>query len=345
MKKSQLLFLGAVLIILAGLYFYQQHPATIDQEEIYTQLCPDVQLDDIDEIEVWTGTTEKAAPLHLKKREQAWWVELNEQGTTFSAPAKPERLKRLVGHLNSLHGEKRAEGAAILDTFYLKDDQAMHLVLKENDKEKLHLLVGKRGPEWDSCFVRKNKADTVYLASNNLLGLFDIWSEEPKQDPEARPWVDLMIISQGPSEVEGLSYARGTTEWSLVQGKQGDSEKEKRAEPASGKPEKTEAEWVLTLNGQEQIKGSEEIRKFLSGLFPLRAVDVAPPEKAQDAGLGPGDQYGRLTVHLKGKGIKILHIGRLDKETSKGWIRDQRGVLFQVEGKILDTINNPIVPH
>ncbi len=341
MKKSYLIILGSVLLILAGIYFYQQRPVEVHDEDLYSKICPSLKT--VDELMVWAGKTKGAETLHIKKNGQGWWVDLTENGLTYPAPAKAQRVENLFRQISSLQGEIRAQGKDILDTFYLKDDQALHLVFKNCGQEQLHLLVGKRGPRWDSCFVRKNQNDTVYLVPRNLLGSLDIWDATPEKAPDKSPWVELAIINQGPAEIEGISYSRGSLEWSLVQNKQTASSKEAGSGTnATEQNAKNNGEtgWILTLNGRTLHKKDKDIQKLLSTLFPLRAEKIVPGDKAKETGLGPGDQYGRFTVHLKGRGMKILHVGAMDKEQSCGWIRDDRGVIFKLQGKIIETINH-----
>ncbi len=340
MKKSYLFILASTLLILAGIYIYQQRPARVHDEDFYSRLCPSVQ--SAEEILVWTGKAQTKNALHIKKNDKGWWVYLSGNSTTYPAPAKVQKVRRLLFQISNLQGEKRASGKDILETFHLKDSEALHLLFKRNGKELAHLLAGKRGPRWDSCFVRRNQDDTVYLVSRNLLGLFDIWNLIPKRNPEAAPWVDLTVISQGPEEIEGISYSRGSLEWSLVQNSEALSKKADKEGKTTGKISgNSGTDWILTFDGNVSHKKDADAQKLLSVLFPLEAEKIVPVAKAGKIGLGPGDQYGRLTVHLKGRGMKLLHVGRWDQKQSCGWIRDERGIIFRVRGKILRVLNHP----
>ncbi len=349
MKASHLSLLAVILICLVGIYLYQQRPKEVKPSEIYTRISPRISLDKLVGIKAWKASSAKEqessaeTSLNLTKKDHSWWVEVEREKVKFLAPAKLSRIKRLTTSLSELKGEKRASGAEILDTFSLKEDQALHLVLKSTGSILLNLLIGKRGPQWDSCFVRKEDSDHVYLVSKNLLSLFDIWDETAKACPEARPWVDLSVVTQGPMEIEGLSYSKGAKQWSLVTENTKTSpegmQKSKEGEKDKDEREKQEVKWILIKNGKKKALAEKDVAAFLTRLFPLRALDVAPPQKASNYGLGAENDYGRFTIHLKSKGLKIIHTGRLDKKKDRGWIRDERGVIFEVSGNIISGIS------
>ena len=344
MKTRHLLFLFLVFSALAGIYFYQARPHkdTTGREGPYTVIFPRDATGGVDEVTAWVGTRDKAAtPLHLVKKDGTWWVELVRDGKGFRAPAKEERAKRLTGRMAGLFGERRAEGKGLFKTFHLGDSEALHIVMKSHGQERLHLLVGKRGPAWDSSFVRKKGDDTIYLAGINILSLFDIWAGTPEGPLEPRPWVELALVPYGPDEIEGLSYARGNRQWSLVHEKEPQEQSASSGSKARGK-EKGAPAWTFTLNGKAARIKAGDARGFLSAVFPLRAKDCFPPSDAEKAGFGPGERYGRLTIHLKGgRGVKILHTGKLDGAARAGWIRDQRGLLFQVDSKVFKKLEDP----
>lgn len=345
MKRIHLMILGGTFILLAGLYFWQQQrPQTSPVTDLYTILVPEMDLASIDALEAWSPEDKDGRRFRLRKKDGLWWVDRG-----FSAPVKKDRVERLLQTLKDLKGETRASGQEVFATFDLEDDRALHLALREGDRERAHLIVGKRGTTWDTVFMRRTGSNEIYLASKNLLSLFDIWSERAEKTPEARVWLDLSVVAEGPQRIEGLSYRRGEIEWSLVAGgrqdeRQGETlEAEERKDVSQGQgTDEVKRTWLYVYRGQKgEDVTKEEVEGLLSELFPLDAKDVVSPDEAGEIGLGVEDQEGRLTVHSIGKGIRILHLGRRDEEKGLGWIRNERGVIYEVEAEWLAKVHKP----
>ena len=344
MKPQTLAILALLLAGLGAFYFYLQRPEKIDQNQLYTQIVPKLDVNDIVEINASGPPSDSKGghPLALVKKDGRWLVQKREKNEPYWVPAKENKVKRLVSSLSGLTGEKRASSKDLLATFSLDKDHAMIITLKKKEGGKISIEVGKRGPQWNSSFVKLPGSNNVYLCSQNLLSLFDIWSETPTGNPEPGPWTDKTIIAEGPGEVEGVSYSRGTLEWSLVAQAGDERSKNREGSPAEQKKAHDYQKFILNYNGESSPRTEEEARKILQSFLPLYADDVVNPASAADYGLGPGQQTGRLTIHLKGKGVKILHIGRVDEKSQKGWIRDDKGTIFEVASNIIKKIENPL---
>jgi hypothetical protein len=342
MKQRYIMFLTFALLALAGIYRLQQRPQETPEAELFVRLGPDVSLDSLTGIEVWSQRDAASAHLRLEKRDGDWMVERKDGESTFLAPAKKDRIERLVETLQDLRGEKRAEGPEMLDTFSLTDGEALEIVLRGTEKEFEPLLAGKRGATWDSSFVRKASSQDVYLASKNVLSLFDIWDELPEKTPGPRPWTDLTVVAEGPQQVKGLSFSRGADQWTLVMTESEEKAADNATATATPQAEAQGKEsWDYSVGGKQQNKTGAEVQPMLSKIFPLKAQDVCNPEKARDYGLGPGEQYGRLTVHLKAKGLEILHVGLTDRDRQVGWIRNDKGYIYEITAESMDALSAP----
>ncbi len=347
MKPQTVALLAIVLAGLGALYFYLQQPEKIDQEQLYTQVVPQFDKDTIVEISAHIPAKEgeKGHPLHLVRKEGRWLVQRWDKEKPYWAPAKEEKFGRLLAALRGLAGEKRASGKDLFATFALDKDQAMRVELKKSGGGKIALEIGKRGPRWNSSFVKRPGSDDIYICSQNLLSLFEIWSEKPAGSLSARPWTEKTIVAEGPGEVEGVSYTRGTLEWSLVAKKDEEQEDREKARSEEKEEGSKPLQYVFNYNGEAGSRTEEEARKILQGFLPLHGNDVVNPSRASDYGLGPGQQSGRLTIHMKGKGVKILHVGLMDEKAQKGWIEDGRGNIYEVGVNVIKKIENPIGPE
>ncbi len=341
MKGKHIIILSIILISLIGIYFWQQRPVTVNEAPLFEKVLKGIDISRVDLVEVWSGQDSASSHLVLRKKEGKWFVKRQEDGSSFLAPAKEDRIERLLSSLANLKGETRARGEENMKTFALTEDKALHVTLKGGDKVIAHLIVGKRGPRWDSSFVRPLDSDKAYLASNNLLTLFDIWSEMPENSPNPRPWTNLSVIAEVGSEVEAISYEGPDKNWSLTSHREtaDASNVTKSDNVTSGKSVKTK--WLFSLNGKEEKKDAAEVKKFLEKLLPLYGNDVLPPSRANEVGLGPGSRYARLTFHFGRKGIKMFHIGAIDEKKKVGWLRDENGTIYEVKSDWIEQIHSP----
>ncbi len=356
MKRIYLIILAVAFVSLAAIYYWQQRPRNLAPQDLFTKVCQTMDPDDINRIEVWAKGDVNGTRLDLIKKDGNWWVKRGSKQGGFLAPAKADRIKRLLKTLIDLEGETRAKGTDVLGTFNLKDNQGLHILL-EGPGIKTVIIAGKKGPRWDTCFVRRGSSDQVILASKNILSLFDIWSELPEKTPSSSAWTDLSIASYGPGEIEGVSFSQGDEQWSLVRKENKETKASRTGENAGKGTNSTatqekggnnkdnvkkapSAPWTFTENGNvREIPGKKAIG-YLSKLFPLNAIDVEDPRMAKDYGLGPGQHSGRITVHTK-KGVVIFHIGSYDAHRKTGWIQDEKGVIYRIRAEWVKMVLHP----
>ncbi|OCC15149.1 hypothetical protein DBT_1269 [Dissulfuribacter thermophilus] len=323
MKQSHVVILSVVFILVIGLYFIQKRPHHVEPNELFEEVIPEFDIDSIDSIKVWTPKDKSGHPFHIVKKDHSYWIEVYEDGTSFLAPCQESRVKRLLESLRGLRGEERAKGEDHFDTFLIGDKNALHLELKSGDRVICHILVGKRGEAWGTSFVRKVDDDSVLIVRKNMLSLVEIWQERAAQNPSPTSWIDLGVIKDDSSEVEGVSYSTSDEVWSLT---------------SSGNETSEKGKWLLVQDGAQISIDEDKAKEFLRSIFPLYAKSVRDPSKIKDFGLSSGENFGRFTIHYRTKGLKIIHIGKIDKEKKVGWIRDNRGVIFEVSSDLIHKI-------
>ncbi len=328
MDRRHLIVIGILFVIVAGAYFWRQSGTVQQSTGLYSTLVPAVDEAKVTAVTAWTGKEKGHEGLALEKRQGRWRVRRREGNHEFWAKAKEAKVSKLISALSGLQGDLRAESEEVFEQFHIADGEALHIVLQATDGPVAHLLVGKKGERWDTCYIRRAGSNKVYLVEKNILSLLDIWSQWPTSQPSPRPWTDLSVISGLPKDVVGISYERGDLSWSL-------SKSETRA------GDEKAAVWRFSTGGHEEEKAADEVKKFLERLLPLQAVDVYPPDDAKGTGLGPGEIYGRLTIHFEQSGIGIYHIGNLDAKGERGWIRDQDGDIYVVKGGWIRLAEHP----
>ncbi len=355
MKRIYLIILAVAFVSLAAIYYWQQRPRNLAPQDLFTGVGQGIDPDDINKVEVWAEGDTNATRLDRIKKDGNWWVKRDLKQGGFLAPAKADRIERLIKTLAGLEGETRAKGSDILGTFNLEDDQGLHILL-EGPGIKTVIIAGKKGPRWDTCFVRRGSSDQVILASKNILSLFDIWSDVPEKTPGSSAWTDLRVADYRPDEIEGVSFSQGDEQWSLVRkeekatetaGTGENSSKDTNSTTAKGKGinkntvHKAPSAWSFTENGNTQGIPGKKAQGYLSRLFPLAATDVEDPKRAKDYGLGPGQHSGRITVHTSTKGVIIFHVGNYDLQKKAGWIQNEKGVIYRIQAEWVKTVRHP----
>ncbi len=341
MKSRQIIILGVIFVILVGIYFFLQRPSKQDVSGLYENITPSFNTEDVTEIAVSVkGKEEKALLIH--KKDGNWIVKVKRDGKEFWAPAKSTKVEKVLNDLKGLDGELRGEGQDIFADFNLKDDQGLSITIKGKDGKFFEIRVGKKGPRWGTSFVRLSDSKKVYLASKDLLVDFDIWSKEPQKPIEIQPWIDMKVISSGYINVTRCAFSSKTINWSLER-KEEDKEakdKDSQAKKESSKDNAKKEYWLFSKNGKERKKKEEEVRDYLTKIFPLYAKDVVSPqsEVIKDAFKAP---LGTFSWKTKDGVQRKLNIGKVDEKANICLIKDNRGYYFKVDSSWCKNIEKP----
>ncbi|RUM87317.1 MAG: hypothetical protein DSZ23_06010 [Thermodesulfatator sp.] len=335
MKSSHLAALAALFLIMVVAWYWVQRPETAKVTDLYQQVTGDFKTDDIKSISARVlAHAEKG--LELKKVKDGWVITLDRDGERFPAPARKSKVERLVSLLRGLQGEVRAEGKEHLSTFGLEKGQGLEITLGDGKSSKLTLLVGMKGPDWGSCFVRLPDSDKVYLVSRDILSVFDIWSRRPEKALDLQPWVDLDVISAYPGSIKECSYKSGSIAWSLESQK--DSGKEDSKDGKTGKNK-----WIFEMNEKRHEKTDAEVSGYLSTILPLRARDIVPPSAVEKTGLsgaGKGGAISVFTYSVKSGPEASVEITGCQKE-KKFCLVKSRGYVFQVDMDWKNKLEHP----
>ncbi|RUM88132.1 MAG: hypothetical protein DSZ24_04565 [Thermodesulfatator sp.] len=257
MSSRNLLFLSGLFLILVLMYFIvqrAQRPET-PRERVFVRVGQPSWAE-ADEVRVWLGRN-KSQGFRLIFQDGRWEIRpLGEKG--FPRPAKEGLVRKLLQDLAHLSGERRMQGKAFWARVALTPEAALHLEGFREGQRLFTLLVGKRGPYWESSFFRLEGSEVIYLAPENLLARFEIWKETPEA-PKIDPWVDLTVLSPPPSRVRSLVLYQGKKElFRLERGKEG---------------------YLLQKGGKTRKISAEEVERRLREVFPLFAQAVVAPRK------------------------------------------------------------------
>ena len=251
MSKKALSLCVAFLLCSLGLYLFSLKGK--NSGAIYQKLGRE-SFRKADEIKVYFLSPAQGFTL---KKEGTRWVILS----NFKKPAKGVLVEGFLDSLAGLEGELRARGKKHFGLFYLTDDKALHVELFKKGKLMGHILIGKRGPRWDSAFVRFSGDKSIYLVPENLLAKFDIEGDFPDH-PREGAFLDLEIWPLPAKEIKKISFSGEKTTWEIVCNVN---------------------QCVFKEKGRAKELKPEEAEVFFRKLFPILAEKVLPEESFKGA--------------------------------------------------------------
>ncbi len=249
MSRKTALILG--LFFLASFLFYlgvtrEKHEGA---KTLLTPLGREI-FKEADFIEIYQGKEKKGFKL---EREGERWILLSD----FRKPAKDSLVEDFLKTLASLSGEERASGEKYFSRFGVDQDQGLHIVLKKDGKVLAHFILGRRGPQWESSFLRLEGEKKIYLVPTNLLAKLEIWEDKPAP-PQEKAFLDLEVLSLPLDEIKELSFEGPQISWRL---------------------KREDKKFVFQKDKREREISFLEGKKFLRKLFPLLAEEVVSPQE------------------------------------------------------------------
>ncbi len=307
MSRCTLILLALILALAVGVYFFTQHAA--QHPGVQTVYVPLGQRDWIKAEEIWVYQGEPRKGFRLVKREEGWVIK-----GAFDKPACPALVKDFLKELAALSGEKRACGRGFFPRFRLTQKEALHIVLARDGQVLAHILVGKRGPRWQSTFVRLKGKDCIYLVPVNLLAKFDVWSKDPAP-PKDKEFVRLSVFDEPLVKMKSLRFVGHGVSWSLTRGKD---------------------RFFWQEGGTKKVLSPKEAQRFWQHLFPLYAEDLLPPEKfsREEAKLIYESRLGRRVVLSLGPCLQ-------GKDQEKVCVVKREGFVYRVRKDLLKPLWSP----
>jgi hypothetical protein len=144
-------------------------------------------------------------------------VRLAKQGTGWSVnghPANGTLVDDLVRALvdTTAQSELVAESAASHARLGVDSSKARRVVLRHGDRTLVDLLVGGRGGNYESAYVRKPGENTVYQLSGQL---FELAEKQPDD------WRDKVVARVEPDSIAMIEVQRGKKSYRLARGDKG----------------------------------------------------------------------------------------------------------------------------
>ncbi len=321
MRFWQLIALGLIFISLTLLYFLKQRPMSQEMAKVFITILPEIKEGRPDYI-CAVSRSDTSKKLELRKTKDGWEVHVKQKEQDFWAPAKEPRVEKLIKDLSDFTGELRSSNKKYLRDFGLGQGQGLEVVLKRDGSHIAKIVVGKKGPSWGTSFVKRDDSDRVFLVSRDLLGDFDIWTNEIRGPIDVRPWMDLVVIPNTSIDIEECRFESKAVNWSLSRQK--------------GDEKDGNGTWAFTVKGKKRLISQEDASKILDQFFPFYARDALP--KGEFEALVKKGKF--VYKDRDGKEHSLLISGCHEKE---GYclLRNDRGYVFKVDRAIISKLKSP----
>jgi hypothetical protein len=311
------MILGAIVVVLGVLYVLSsQRRPSLDESGGFVDLVEGtLSTDDVHGISILRGED----GFHLVNGDQGWVVEDH-----FQAPANLNKIRTLLGNLESVSGEFRSDEESVIDSYALADSSAYRLTVAGADDEPLvDLLVGKRSGS--GCFVRRVGETRVYATDHNFLSDFGVWGDD-RPAPQVSSWVDLVAFETDRDQVSQIRIEGDETvvldREFVTPDSTASAAEEGEAVPAAP-PAEDNYEWRVNSDFVGSRTRGDGV---LSAVVSIRARDVLGRGDAPD-GSGLDDPSRVVVTTSDGDESTLLFGGAVEDESGQVW--------FQVEGQDL----------
>jgi len=302
MKEKHLYLFAGVFVVLLLIYFVTKPRHTsVNLDEIVQTIVIGIAKEDVKNIEVYKETgSQKPIQMLFAQREGQWYIP-----TKFNCKAQKSRIDRLLDDLLEMTGKVRSSDPKHFETYQISDEKGIHLLLKdEANKPLANLIIGKKGEDYNSGFVRFGNKEKVYAVDKNLLSSLNVNGEiDTLSRFKDDTFVDLQAVNQDQSKLEIVGIVDKGKEMVI-------KKKEKQVEitnPDSTKGTRTEYEWVLLRGAKETRLDQKEVTNFLNTVTKISAQEVV-------------DRMGNS-------------LGDFDKPSRYGMARPSSYIVFKAAGK------------
>ena len=274
MKEKHLYYLGGVFLVLFIIYFITKpRMASVNYDEIVQTVIFGVAKEDVSEIEIYKQTADKEIKMQFVKREDQWYIP-----TKFNAKAKEYIMNRILDDLLEMTGMVSSSDPKHFDTFKIADEQGIHVIIKDEAQKPLaNLIIGKRGEDYGTGFVRFAGKEKIYRVDKNILTSLNIHSDADTLTKfNEKSFVDLNAVKLDKKDLQLAALVANGKELVIkkVEKEVDEEKKEETVDADTTKPTKKEYEWVL-LKGKKEIKlDQKEVNNFFRDITNINAQEV-----------------------------------------------------------------------
>lgn len=307
MKEKHLYIFAGVFVCLLIIFFIinfamKQKYQGVNVDELVQNVVFGVSKDDIKNIEIYKETgTDQPIKMVFTQRDDKWYI-----ATKFNCKAQKSRIDGLLNNVLEMTGTVRSSDPKHFESYNISDAQGIHLLLKdEANKPLANLVIGKKGEDYNSGFVRFGGKEKVYAVDKNLLSSLNIYGEiDTLSQFSDNNFIDLQSVDKDKEKLELVGLVANGKELVIKK-----NEKEVEVTNAdSTRSTKKETEWVLVKGAREIPLDQKEVENFLRDVTKIRGQEV---------------------VDRIGGGGGAMSLGDLNKPARYGVNRPTHYIVFQ----------------
>jgi len=341
MKEKHLKIMAGVFAFLLILYFVTKpRHAGVDIDELVQTIVIGVAQDDVGQIEIYRESAgEKVAQMIFRKEGENWRIP-----TYLYARAQNSTVERILSDILEMTGQVRSSDPGHFETYQIRDDQGVHLLIKDKtDKPLASLIIGKRADDYQSGFVRFADKEKVYAVDKNLLSSFRIYGEiDTLSRFNQKGFVDLLAVDKQKDDLSMIVMGSNGREMVL--------RKVEREVAETGSDTvtaiRTVREWVLVRGNKESALDQDAVDKMFRDVCQIRAQELADriespfgdPDKTRRYGLDRSRHY--LVFRTESGEQQEVLFGR-EFEKDKGYymnVRYDYNLIYKVSKSNFDKI-------
>jgi hypothetical protein len=225
--------------------------------------------------------------------------------TVNGFPAAPTAVTDLMNAVadTAAASELVAESPSTHERLGVDSAHARQVTLLSGEKPLYTLVIGKRGPNWESAYVRKPQGSNVYQIKGRLVEL----AERRVDD-----WRDKNIVQVPADSLGAIEVARGARSFTLT-----------RADSVR---------WTLAGGGATD---SSRVQSLLSQFSRLEASGFASSAQADSADFAKPDRL----IKLLARGGRPLATLFLDSTSGGFWVRrDSLPTIYRIDSWVADQL-------
>lgn len=342
MKQKTLYYLAATFFVLLILYFVTKPDLTTTNiDDIIQSIIIGVSQDDVSNIEIYKESSDKKIEMKFSRAEDTWRIP-----THFAAKAKKTDVERIIKDVLEMQGKVRATGENFFDQFKIRDEQGLHILLKDDTEKVLaNIIVGKKGEDYGTCFVRFAGKEKIFSGDKNLLSSIKVYGDADTLSVfKQSSFVDLTAVDYQADELETIAVLKGNQELVVKKIEKEVEEEKSDADSAATEPVmKKVNEWVIE-KGSTQIEiDQKEAEKFVNEVRKITASKVVDRVGQTLGDLNKSAKYGFNKsrdgiIYLKNGNNRVQCVFGNEYEKDKGryFQNGEDGLVYEVTQANID---------
>lgn len=325
MKEKHLKILAGVFVFLLVVYVITKPRQTsVNIDDLVQNIVIGVAKEDVHQIEIYKQTESDApAQMNFSLVDGTWRIT-----SQFFCKAKKYRVERVITDILEMTGNVRSSDIRHHATYGITDEDGIHIILKDEAQKPLaNLIIGKKGEDANTGFVRFADKEKVYFVDKNLLSSLGVYGDiDTLQSFDAKSFVELEAVSKEAADLTMVGLVKDGTQMVV---KKVEREEEVTKDDSTKAMEKKSVWVYVDTKGRETNLDQAEVDKFLKDVTKIRGQEAVDRVGETLADVNKPAKYGtaRPSRYL----VFEAPDGKRDNVLFGKGYEDDKGVYMQVQ--------------